>query len=160
LYSSQAPNRRDGFGCPTATNSLNIARAAVGRIAIDRTKLTVGSREFEMAWLVRRSFVQGGHPTLPLCTRYFESDERGTYLWRTRGLRLEKYGLKLRRVILIAIRLLLRQLSVTYGNCSLSAGDFSQYAGLPMTNDFTEKLIDVTVLRAGGPILLFRYPWS
>jgi hypothetical protein len=30
--------------------------------------------------LVRRSFVQGGHPTLPLCTRYFESDERGTYL--------------------------------------------------------------------------------
>jgi hypothetical protein len=30
-------------------------------------------------------------------------------------LRLEKYGLKLRRVILIAIRLL-RQLSVTYGN--------------------------------------------
>jgi hypothetical protein len=30
-------------------------------------------------------------------------------------LRLEKYGLKLRRVILIAIRLLLRQLSVTYG---------------------------------------------
>jgi hypothetical protein len=33
-----------------------------------------------MAWLVRRSFVQGGHPTLPLCTRYFESDERGTYL--------------------------------------------------------------------------------
>jgi hypothetical protein len=80
LYSSQAPNRRDGFGCPTATNSLNIARAAVGRIAIDRTKLTVGSREFEMAWLVRRSFVQGGHPTLPLCTRYFESDERGTYL--------------------------------------------------------------------------------
>jgi hypothetical protein len=71
---------------------------------------------------------------------------------------LEKYGLKLRRVILIAIRLLLRQLSVTYGNCSLSAGDFSQYAGLPMTNDFTEKLIDVTVLRAGGPIPLFRYP--
>jgi hypothetical protein len=54
--------------------------------------------------------------TLPLCTRYFESDERGTYLGRTRGLRLEKYGLKLRRVILIAIRLLLRQLSVTYGN--------------------------------------------
>jgi hypothetical protein len=42
--------------------------------------------------------------------------------------------------------------------CSLSAGDFSQYAGLPMTNDFTEKLIDVTVLRAGGPIPLFRYP--
>src|SRR3984893_9194519 len=37
-------------------------------------------KEFEIAWLVRRSFVQGGHPTLPLCTRYFESDERGTYL--------------------------------------------------------------------------------
>jgi hypothetical protein len=31
-------------------------------------------------------------------------------------LRLEKYGRKLRRVILIAIRLLLRQLSITYGN--------------------------------------------
>ena len=30
---------------------MNIARAAVGRIAIDRTKLTVGSREFEMAQL-------------------------------------------------------------------------------------------------------------
>ena len=76
LITSAEPPRR--LGCPTAMNSLNIARAAVGRIAIDRTKLTVGSREFEMAWLDRRSFVQGGHPTLPLCTRYFESDERGT----------------------------------------------------------------------------------
>jgi hypothetical protein len=79
LITSAEPPRRLWLP-PTATNSLNIARAAVGRIAIDRTKLTVGSREFEMAWLVRRSFVQGGHPTLPLCTRYFESDERGTYL--------------------------------------------------------------------------------
>lgn len=47
---------------------MNIARAEIGRIAIDRTKLTVGSREFEIAWLDRRSFVQADHPTLPLST--------------------------------------------------------------------------------------------